>query len=189
MGSLAVVIGAVTPPGRLARACHHAAGVATELGANPVHVLDMSALQLPFADGTPPADLGGDTAAVVGSIGTSDAVLLASPVYRASYSAVLKNLLDHLPIEALQGKPVGILAMGATAHHYLGVDWQLRPVLGWFGGLVPPTSVYLESRDFADGELTDAAGSNIASLVSCLLGFAAAASAPVGPVPLAAIRR
>ena len=27
---------------------------------------------------------------------------------------------NRLPVEALMGKPCGIVAMGATAHHYLG---------------------------------------------------------------------
>ena len=56
----------------------------------------------------------------------ASAVLIAAPVYRASYPGVLKNLLDIAPVEALQGKPVGIVAMGGSAHHFLGVDWQLR---------------------------------------------------------------
>ena len=49
-------------------------------------------------------------------------IILASPVYRGSFTAALKNLLDHLPIEPLAAKPVGIVAMGATSHHYLGMD-------------------------------------------------------------------
>ncbi|GIT45355.1 MAG: hypothetical protein Ct9H300mP11_32910 [Chloroflexota bacterium] len=31
------------------------------------------------------------------------------------------------------GKSVGLIGMGATDHHYLTVDTQLRPVLAWFG--------------------------------------------------------
>jgi len=60
----------------------------------------------------------------------------------------LKKLLDCLPVEVLHGKPVGILVMGATPHQYLGVDWQLRAVLQWFGALKVPVSVYLTSADF-----------------------------------------
>jgi len=52
-------------------------------------------------------------------------------------------------------QPAVAVAMGATAHHYLGVDWQLRAVLAWFGARVVATSVYLESAHFRDGALTD----------------------------------
>ena len=87
-----------------------------------------------FADGRPPEQYGDDTASIVARVGAADAVILASPVYRGSFTGALKNLLDHLPVDALAGKPVGIVAMGASAHHYLGVDWHLRDVLAWFGG-------------------------------------------------------
>jgi NAD(P)H-dependent FMN reductase len=93
-----------------------------------------------FADGRPLDRFPDDTARVVGAIAEADVVLLASPVYRASFTGALKNLLDLTPVEALRAKPVGIVAMGATLHHYLGVDWQLRAVLAWFGALVVPTS-------------------------------------------------
>src|ERR1700739_4890475 len=89
----------------------------------------------------------------VDRIAAAAAVLIAAPVYRASFPGVLKNLLDIVPVEALQGKAVGIVAMGGSAHHYLAVDTQLRQVLGWFGALVAPTGVYLTGADFRDGLL------------------------------------
>ena len=63
-------------------------------------------------------------------------MLIAAPVYRASFPGVLKNLLDITPVEALQNKPVGIVAMGGSPHHYLAVDNQLRQVLEFFIGRV-----------------------------------------------------
>ena len=59
--------------------------------------------------------------------------------------------------------------MGATNHHYLGVDWHLRDVLTWFGAIVVPTSVYLSSSDFVDGNLSDEAKRDLSSLVEALL--------------------
>jgi NAD(P)H-dependent FMN reductase len=120
-------------------------------------VLSLAGHRVSFADGRPLDGYPDDTGRIVGAIAAADAVLLASPVYRASFTGALKNLLDLTPIESLRAKPVGIVAMGATPHHYLGVDWQLRAVLAWFGALVVPTSVYLESGHFQDGRLADAA--------------------------------
>ena len=57
--------------------------------------------------------------------------------------------------------------MGATNHHYLGVDWHLRDVLAWFGAIVVPTSVYLSSSDFVDGNLSEEAQRDLSSLVAC----------------------
>jgi FMN reductase len=126
---------------------------------------------------------------VVERIASSDAVIFASPVYRGSFTGSLKNLLDQLPIESLMGKPVGIVAMGATPHHFLGVDWHLRDVLAWFGAFVPPTSVYLTSADFVDGEPSESARRDLHALAAALIKMRALASGPdnfLGPLPLAA---
>src|SRR5262249_34168793 len=150
--------GSVTPPGRLlsaiqwlldnARAAHN--GVDTEL-------VNLADRRIAFADGRPPEQYQDDTAATVQTVQASDAVIIASPVYRGSITGALKNLLDHLPVESLAAKPIGIVAMGATEHHFLGVDWHLRDILAWFGAMLVPTSVYLSSGDFVAGELSQSA--------------------------------
>jgi NAD(P)H-dependent FMN reductase len=103
------------------------------------------------APGRPPEALDDDTAHVIAAIARADAVVLATPVYRGSLTGALKNLLDHVPVPALRATPVGIVAMGGSDHHYLGVERHLRDVLAFFGAHSLPTAVYLSSRDFADG--------------------------------------
>lgn len=114
--------------------------------------------------------------------------IITGPVYRGTFTGALKNLLDLSPIEALRAKPVGIVAIGATPHHYLGVDWQLRAVLAWFGARVVATSVYLESAHFREGVLADPPSrAALADLVNALLDMPTAGGA-FGPPPLAAGR-
>jgi FMN reductase len=186
---LLAVVGAVTPPGRLDGAVRIAVEMAAARPGVTASVLSLGEHCISFADGRPLEGFADDTPRVVGALAAADAVLLASPVYRASFTGALKNLLDLTPVEALRAKPVGIVAMGATAHHYLGVDWQLRAVLAWFGALVVPTSVYLESRHFRDGRLEDAASRDaLADLVGALIAMAAASRDQAGPPPLAAGR-
>ena len=183
------VVGAVTPPGRLDAAVRFAADRAGEGPDISATVLRLGDHRVSFADGRPLDRYPDDTARVVGALAEADAVLLASPVYRASFTGALKNLLDLTPVEALRAKPVGIVAMGATLHHYLGVDWQLRAVLAWFGALVVPTSVYLESGHFQDGKLADpAARAGLGDLVAALLAMTGHARDQAGPPPLAAGR-
>ncbi|MFI1393635.1 NADPH-dependent FMN reductase [Streptomyces sp. NPDC020681] len=72
----------------------------------------------------------------------ADGIVVGTPVYKASYSGVLKALLDLLPQYALAGKTVLPLATGGTTAHVLAIDYALRPVLtsmgathvvpGWF---------------------------------------------------------
>jgi FMN reductase len=59
----------------------------------------------------------------------ADAIVIATPVYKAAYSGVLKLFLDLLPQSALRGKTVLPLATGGSPHHMLALDYALRPVL------------------------------------------------------------
>ncbi len=63
----------------------------------------------------------------------ADGVVIATPVYKAAYSGVLKALLDLLPQYALAGKTVLPLATGGTTAHVLAIDYALRPVLSSMG--------------------------------------------------------
>jgi len=186
---LVAVVGAVTPPGRLNAGVAHAVERARARAGVEAELLNLAEQRLGFADGRPLDQLGDDSARAVGRIAAADGVLLASPVYRGSFTGALKNFLDLVPVDALRGKPVGIVAMGASPHHYLGVDWHLRDVLAWFGALVLPTSVYLEPGHFAEGKLADAgARAAMDDLVGGVLELATLRGRPLGPPPLAAGR-
>jgi FMN reductase len=155
---LLMLVGAATPPGRLAAAIAAAAeAVRGDTGDIDVDVMNLAETAIDTCDGRPLDRYGSETRRAVDRIAAAAAVLIAAPVYRASFPGVLKNLLDIVPVGALQGKPVGIAAMGSSTHHYLAVDTQLRQVLGWFGALVAPTGVYITGTDFRDGTLTSEA--------------------------------
>jgi FMN reductase len=183
------VVGSATPPGRLRRAvaeaCDRVAPPAT------AGLVDLADVRVAPADGRPPDALGDDTAAVLDRIAAADAVLLATPVYRGSMTGVLKNLLDHVPVEALRGTPVGIAAMGATDHHFLGAERHLRDVLAFFGALVAPVAVYLTSKDFTEGAPGERAAGDLDDLVATLVALAGAVppAATERPPPLLARRR
>ena len=59
----------------------------------------------------------------------ADGLIIATPVYKASFAGALKALLDLLPERALEGKVVLPLATGGTVAHMLAVDYALKPVL------------------------------------------------------------
>jgi len=186
---LAVIIGAATPPGRLASAARALGDLArSDRPDVAVTIVDLAATPVEICDGRPHDVYGERTRAAVHAVAGARAIVIAAPVYRASFPGVLKNLLDLLPVESLRGKPVGIVAMGASAHHYLGVDTHLRAVLAWFGALAAPTSVYLTSADFEAGLLaSSAAREELRALAGTVLALAERlADVPLGPAPLAA---
>lgn len=63
------------------------------------------------------------------TIEKSDGIVVASPVYKASYTGVLKTFLDLLPQKGLQGKVALPLFIGGTIAHLLAIDYALKPVL------------------------------------------------------------
>ena len=62
-------------------------------------------------------------------VAEAQVVIIATPVYKAAYSGVLKAFLDLLHQTGLKGKTVLPLATGGSPHHMLALDYALRPVL------------------------------------------------------------
>ena len=109
---LLMLIGAATPPGRLAAAITAAAdAVRGEAQDIDVDIMNLADTTIDICDGRPLDEYGTETRQAVDRIAAAGAVLIAAPVYRASFPGVLKNLLDIAPVGALQGKPIGIAAM------------------------------------------------------------------------------
>jgi FMN reductase len=193
---LLAVLGSSTPPGRLHRALAQALDrsheALRELDAD-TRLIDLSELRLSFADDRDPRELDDDTPAVIEAIEEADTLLFATPIYRGSMTATLKNVFDLLPVPALEGKVVALASMGGSDHHFLGADRHLRDVLGFFGALVTPVSVYLTAGDFDDGEPGERAASALDELIAGAVSLATVTHAhmPLGPSPLAArmIRR
>lgn len=68
-----------------------------------------------------------------GLVAEADAVVVVSPVYKASYTGVLKTFLDLVPQKGLAGKVVLPLFMGGSLAHLLSIDYALKPVLSVLG--------------------------------------------------------
>ena len=106
------------------------------------------------------------------AISEADAVIVATPVYAASYSGLFKMLVDVLPKDALRNTPVLLGATGGTARHSLAIDHALRPLFAHLGALVAPTAVFAASEDWGSvdaGRLDDRigrAGAAFADLVA-----------------------
>jgi FMN reductase len=105
-------------------------------------------------------------------------IVVSTPIYRATYSGLLKVFFDLLPQGALAGKVAVAIATGATAAHLLAIDHGLRPLLANVGAVVVPTSVYGVDAQFRDGGKTPDA-----ALLEQVERAAAEAAALAGLVP------
>jgi len=89
------------------------------------------------------ADFGHPTIShALGRVAKAEVVVVATPVYKAAYSGVLKVFLDLLPQNGLEGKTVLPLATGGSPHHMLALDYALRPVLQSMGARQILPSIY-----------------------------------------------
>jgi len=78
-------------------------------------------------------------------------VVASSPVYRATYSGLLKVFFDLLPQDALEGK-IGVpILTGGSQAHLLALDYGLRPLLASVGAAVVCTGVYGHDGQFRSG--------------------------------------
>jgi len=90
-------------------------------------------------------------------LGHADAVVFGSPVYRASFAAPLKQLIDTVPREGvvapespLGGKAAAIVYTGASPHHFLAIDGLRGVLAGFFASHVIPPGLYVPREAFAD---------------------------------------
>ncbi|WP_025130949.1 NADPH-dependent FMN reductase [Pseudomonas sp. PH1b] len=82
----------------------------------------------------------------------ADGLLIATPVYKASFSGALKTLLDLLPERALSHKVVLPMATGGSIAHMLAVDYALKPVLSALKAQEMLQGIFAEDSQIAYGE-------------------------------------
>jgi FMN reductase len=121
------------------------------LGSNGVITTTVELARLP-ADGLLGRASAPEVTDAIGAIADAHIVVAATPVYRATYSGLLKVFFDLLPPSALAGK-IGIpIATGGAAGHQQVLDYGLRPLFASLGGITVPTATYAVDAQFsADG--------------------------------------
>ena len=70
-------------------------------------------------------------------------IIIATPVYKAAYTGVLKAYLDLLPQNSLAGKVILPIATGGTLGHLLAINYALKPVLSELGASQILAGVYV----------------------------------------------
>lgn len=62
-------------------------------------------------------------------VARADGLIVITPIDNASFSGLLKVILDGLPQHALAGKPVLPLATAGNIGHLLALDYAVKPIL------------------------------------------------------------
>lgn len=84
-------------------------------------------------------------------VAAANIVAVSTPVYRATYSGLLKVFCDLFAPGALVGKIAIPVATGGSPAHALCIDHGLRPLLASVGAVVVAAGIYGTDAEFADG--------------------------------------
>ena len=85
--------------------------------------------------------------AAIEQIAGADAIIAATPVYKAGISGLFKSFVDVLDDDLLIAKPVLLAATAGSSRHALVADEQMRPLFAYMRALTLPTSVFAGPED------------------------------------------
>ena len=111
------------------------------------------------------------------AVAAASVLVLATPIYRATFNGTLKAFLDRFPADALSRTAVVLAATAATPDHYLSLDTGGRSVVASLGGWTVPTVVYATGADFTDGRPSDP----VVAILRTALDQATSLSAALSP--------
>ena len=144
--SIVGLSGSPAPVSRSRALLEQALAALERQGAGPSRLIDLAQLS---ADGLLGRRDDRDIADALHGVLEAGILVVSTPIYRATYSGLLKVFFDLLPQDALLGKVAIPIATGAE--HLLAVDHGLRPLLASVGALVVATGVYGTDTQFRNG--------------------------------------
>ena len=129
---------------RIAEAVARRRGSAAE-----VEVIDLRDLAVDIGASMTTGFAAGAARDAVTAVESADALIVASPVFNASYSGLFKSFFDLVDVDAMAGKPVLIGATGGSPRHSMVLDHAMRPLFSYLRTVVIPTGVYAAAEDWA----------------------------------------
>jgi FMN reductase len=192
--SILLLAGSPSTPSRSTRLLVHIGERLAMFGHryDTLHVLDLPAQALLHADFNN-ADLRNARLRVA----EAEALVVATPVYKAAYSGILKAFLDVLPQDGLAGKLVLPVATGGSQSHMLALDYALRPVLSSLGARHILPSIYATDAQVnwaagkaltLDPTIADRISTGVEHLSANLHTLHASHATAFEPVPFAQVR-
>lgn len=126
MGQIVIVSGSPSELSRSEQIVYYLGDLAKKEGFTVEHisVKDVAAEDLLFANFYSPK-----IKEIAASLEQADGVIVGTPVYKGSYSGVLKALFDLLPQDVLQDTFVLPVMIGGSSFHLLALEYGLKPLL------------------------------------------------------------
>lgn len=158
--TVAVVNGGVSDPSSTRLLADRASQRIASLAAERGHTVRVTAIdlrevlpELPGALGS--QFLGPKLTAAAETLRTADAIVAATPVYKAGASGLFSSFFQVLDNDLLIGTPVILAATAGTARHALVVDEEMRSLFAYLRTLPVPTSLFAATEDWNDASLSE----------------------------------
>lgn len=173
MTNIVAIAGSPSHPSRSYAVLEYASRIldTERISSTLISVRDLNAEALLFADFAHP-----DITNITALVEQADALIIATPVYKAAYTGVLKALLDLFPQTALTGKPILPIATGGTIAHLLSIDYAFKPLLSALGARNILAGVYIVdsqlsrsdngSYEFVDEEIENRLRNSVQELIA-----------------------
>lgn len=129
---------------------------AESLGAE-VQILDLKELNLPFCDGGSNYPDYPDVEVMREAVTAADGLIIATPEYHGSVSGVIKNALDLMSFDHLDGKVTGMISVLGGQSNSNALN-DLRVIMRWVHAWVIPEQIAIGQAWQAfdkEGKLTD----------------------------------
>jgi FMN reductase len=127
-----------------------------EMGAQAsVAVIELAPLAADIGRATAAGLPSEELQAAIERIASADAIIAATPVYKAGVSGLFKAFVDLLDDDLLVAKPTLLAATAGSGRHALVVDDQMRPLFAYMRALTLPTAVFAAPEDWGSSAMGD----------------------------------
>ena len=152
---LVAVSGGLQRPSRAAALAEHLLGLIADEIPCEQRLVELGRLAPQLAGAVWRSQLPDTAQRELAAVEQADVLVVATPVYRGSYTGLFKHFFDFIHQDALIDKPVLLAATGGSERHALVIDHQLRPLFSFFQARTLPLGVYASDKDFFDHRLRD----------------------------------
>ncbi|KQN98111.1 MULTISPECIES: FMN reductase [Stenotrophomonas] len=147
------VSGGLQRPSRAATLAEHLSDLIAAKIPCQRHLIELGQLAPQLAGTVRRSQLPDTVERELAAVEQADVLVVATPVYRGSYTGLFKHFFDFIDQDALVDMPVLLAATGGSERHALMIDHQLRPLFSFFQARTLPLGVYATDRDFAGDSL------------------------------------
>jgi FMN reductase len=154
---LVAVSGGLQRPSKSAALAEHLLDLISDALPCEQRLVELGQLAPQFAGATLRTHLPDTVERELAAVEQADVLVVATPVYRGSYTGLFKHFFDFIHEDALIDTPVLLAATGGSERHALVIDHQLRPLFSFFQARTLPLGVYATDKDFVDYRLQDEA--------------------------------